>query len=161
MATPDRTTVKAAIQALMAELRANLRSDPPTATKPFRRIEEGQAAFGEYPRPFMTVRIVEIKPVGTTEGDKLLRVTIEMRLVTDVIFDDPHDAVLDAVGAVEDYFDELAADEQTIVEGADGFEERTWKLGYPTGAAGSQAAEATCRQSCIVKVEREYNRVPN
>ena len=161
MATADRTTVKAAIQALMTKLRANLQADPPTASKPFRRIEEGEAAFGEYVRPFMTVRIVEIKPVGTTEGDKLLQVTLGMRLVTDVVSADPHDAVLDAVGAVEDYFDELVVDEETIIEGADGFEERTWTFGYPAGAAGSQAAEATCRQSCVVKVEREYNRVPN
>jgi hypothetical protein len=161
MATADRTTVKAAIQALMTKLRANLQADPPTASKPFRRIEEGEAAFGEYARPFMTVRIAQVEPVGTTEGDKALQVTLAMRLVTDVVSNDPHDAILDAVGAVEDYFDELFVDEQTIVEGADGFEERTWTFGYPTGAAGSQAAEASCRQSCTVKVEREYNRVPH
>jgi hypothetical protein len=161
MATADRTTIKAAIQALMTKLRANLRSDPPTVSRPFRRIEEGEASFAEYVRPFMTVRIVEVEPVGTTEGDKLLRVTLVMRLVTDVVSDDPHDAILDAVGAVEDYFDELYADQQEIIEGADGFEERTWTFGYPAGSSGAQAAQASCRQSCIVRVEREYNRVPN
>ena len=161
MATADRTTVKATIQALMTGLRSNLKSDPPTLNKPFRRIEEGQASFGEYVRPFMTVRIVEIEPVGTSEGDKLLRVTLAMRLVTDVVSDDPHDSILDAVGAVEDYFDELYVDEILVADGADGFDERTWTLGYPTGAAGAQAAEASCRQSFVVRVEREYNRVPH
>ena len=161
MATPDRTTVKAAVQALMSKLRSSLKAEPPTATRPFRRIEEGAAKFDEYVRPFMTVRIVEVEPVGTTEGDKTFRVDLEMRLATDVIGDDPHDAILDAVGAVEDFFDGLLVDEDEVIEGADGFDDRSWAFGYPSGSAGVQAAEARCRQSFIVKVEREYNRVPN
>ena len=161
MATPDRTTVKATIQALTSALRSSLKADPPTSSRPFRRIEEGQAQFGEYVRPFMTVSLVETEPAGTTEGDRLVRVTLAMRLVTDVITDDPHDAILDAVGAIEDFFDDLLTDEDSIIEGAEGFDDRTWTFGYPSGSAGAQAAEASCKQSVVVKIERGYNRVPH
>jgi hypothetical protein len=161
MATPDRTTVKATVQALMSALRSNLTADPPTSSRPFRRIEEGTAKFGEYVRPFMTVSLLETEPAETTEGDKIVRVTLAMRLVTDVVSDDPHDEILDAVGAIEDYFDDLLTGENNVIEGADGFDDRTWTFGYPAGSSGAQAAQATCRQTFVVKVERGYNRVPN
>ena len=161
MPTADRTTIKAAIQALMSKLRGGLVAQPPTAVKPFRRIEEGAARFDEYARPFMAVRIIETDPAGTTEGDKIIRVTLDMRLVTDVVTADPHDAILGAVGAVEDFFDGLITAEDEVIEGADGFDDRSWTIGYPSGAGVAQAAEARCRQTLMVKVERGYNRVPN
>lgn len=161
MATSDRTTVKAALQALMSDLRSNLKADPPTSSRPFRRIEEGEADFGEYVRPFMTVSVLATEPAGTTEGDKVVRVSLGMRLVTDVVSDNPHDAILNAVGAVEDYFDDLLTDEDGIIEGAEGFDDRSWTLGYPPGSSGARAAEASCRQSFMVKVERGYNRNPH
>ena len=55
MSTPDRTTIKAAIEELTAKLRANLVADPPTAAKPFRKVEAGAAEVQAYPRPFLTV----------------------------------------------------------------------------------------------------------
>ncbi|MCH7814643.1 MAG: hypothetical protein IID40_11555 [Planctomycetes bacterium] len=157
MPTPDRTTVKATARALMTQLRSALRADPPTSSKPFRRIEEGAAGFGDYPRPFLTVSLVETRPLGTTEGDKIVGVTLAMRLVTDVVSDDPHDAILDAVAAVDDFFDDLLLNEATVVVGAEGFDDRVWGFGYPKGAAGVQAAEASCRQSFVVKVARGAN----
>ena len=161
MATTDRTTLKAVMQGLMSALRTNLQADPPTAAKPFRRIEEGQGTSSEYVRPFMTVRLVKTEPVSTTEGDKILQATLAMRLVTDVVSDDPHDAILDAVGAIEDYFDSLFTGGNGIVEGADGFDDRTWTLTYPAGSTGVQTAEAACEQTFVVKVERDHNRVPS
>ena len=160
MATADRTTVKVSMQSLLTALRDNLQADPPTAGKPFRRIEEGEVRFSEYVRPFMTVRLVKTAPSSSTEGDKILKATVAMRLVTDVVSDDPHDAILDAVGAVEDYFDSLLTDEYNVVEGADGFDDRVWSFVYPAGSTGVQVAEASCQQTFIVKVERGYNRVP-
>ena len=161
MATNDRTTIKATTDALMSRLRIKLKANPPTATKPFRRIEEGSARFDEYVRPFMTVGIKKTQPLSEIEGDKIVRVTLTMRLVTDVISDDPHDAILGAVGAVDDFFDELFTDEEKIIEGADGFDDRVWTFGYPAGSSGSQVAEAKCEQGFIVKVERGYNRIPH
>ncbi len=160
MATSDRTTVKATVQALLAEMRAGLVADPPDGEAPFRGIEEGFARYDEYVRPFMTVRILETTAVTAVEGDKIVRVTFDMRLVTDVLSDDPHDAILDAVGAVEDFFDGLLTGEDEIIEGADGFDDRSWSFKYPSGSTGPLAAEASCRQTCLVKVERGYNRVP-
>ena len=157
MATPDRTTVKTAMQQLMSALRSALKADPPTAGQPFRRIEEGEARFDEYVRPFMTVSIVRIEPISTTEDDKVLQVALAMRLVADVISDDPHQAILDAIADVDDYFDDLRTAQSEIVEGADGFEDRIWTLGYPAGSSGAQAAEASCRQSFVVKVKRGTN----
>jgi hypothetical protein len=145
---------------LMSALRTDLQADPPTAAKPFRRIEEGQGTSSEYVRPFMTVRLVETEAVSTTDGDKVLQAALVMRLVTDVVSDDPHDAILDAIGAVEDYFDSLFASGSGIVDGADGFDDRSWTLTYPAGSTGVQTAEASCEQTFIVKIERGYNRVP-
>ncbi len=159
MPTPDRTTVKAAMQSLMSKLRSNLQADPPTAAKPFRRIEEGRGRANEYVRPFMTVRLVKTEPVATVDGDKVVQVTLAMTVVTDVVTSDPHDAILDARGAVEDYFDSLLTAGTDIREGADGFDDRTWAVTYPVGAAGAQLAEADCEQTFMVKVERGFNRV--
>lgn len=159
MPTADRTTVKAAMQSLMSKLRTNLQADPPTAAKPFRRIEEGQGTANEYVRPFMTVRLTKTEPVATTQGDKIAQAMVSMRLVTDVVSDDPHAAILDAIGAVEDYFDSLLTGGTDVEEGADGFDDRTWKLTYPAGSTGVQTAEAVCEQTFVVKVERGFNRV--
>ncbi|MFQ5489441.1 MAG: hypothetical protein ACE5GE_01860 [Phycisphaerae bacterium] len=159
MPTQDRTTIKTAMKSLMAGLRAGLVADPPTLAKPFRKIEEGEAGPNEYVRPFMTVRLTKTEPLNTTEGDKIVQATLAMRLVTDVVSDDPHDAILDAVGAVEDYFDNLQITEQAVVEGADGLDDRQWTLTYPVGSSGTRIAQAGCEQTFVVKVQRAQNRV--
>jgi len=158
--TPDRTTVKAAVQALVTALRNNLAATPQTAAKPFRRVDEGPPDVSQYPRPFLSVWLTELEPESTTHGDKVIRVTATMKLVTDVFEADPHNAILDKIGAVDDYFDSLITGGTSILEGADGFEDRTWTIDYPLGSTGGRLATAECDLTFIVKVERGYNRVP-
>lgn len=159
MPAVDRTPLKIVMKTLMANLRTGLVADPPTVTKPFRKIEEGDAAANEYVRPFMAVRLIKIEPLDTIEGDKIILATLAMRLVTDVVSDDPHDAILDAVGAVEDHFDNMQILQQVFVEGADGFDDRKWTFTYPAGSSGTRIAQTDCEQTFVVKVERAQNRV--
>lgn len=159
MPTPDRTPLKTVMKTLMASLRSGLVADPPTLSKPFRKIEEGDATVNEYVRPFMAVRLIKMEPLDTIEGDKMILATLAMRLVTDVVSDDPHDTILDAVAAVEDHFDNMQILQQVFVEGADGFDDRKWAFTYPVGSSGVRTAQSSCEQTFVVKVERAQNRV--
>lgn len=158
--TPDRTAVKKVIQELVIALRTNLVADPLTATKPFRRVDEGPPTPSQLPRPFLSVWLTKSEPTALTEGDKILRVTAKLKLVTDVLDDDPHDTILDKIGAVDDYFDSLITGATGVTDGADGFEDRTWTFDYPAGSTGGRMAAAECELTFIVKVERGFNRVP-
>ena len=159
-ATPDRTTVKKAIQELVLALRTNLVADPLTVSKPFRRVDEGPPAASQYPRPFLSVWLTKAEPTALTEGEKLLRVSAKLKLETDVLDDDPHDTILDKTGAVDDYFDSLITGATGVTNGADGFEDRTWTFDYPAGSTGGRMASAECGLTFIVKVERGFNRLP-
>jgi len=159
-ATPDRSTIKTAVQELVLALSTNLVADPLTAVKPFRRVDEGPPSPSQYPRPFLSVWLTRSEPTALTEGEKVQRVTARLRAVVDVVGDDPHDAILDTVGAVDDYFDSLISGATGITDGADGFEDRTWTYTYPAGSTGGRMASAECELSFIVKVERGFNRVP-
>ena len=119
MATTDRTTIKAAIEELTTKLRTNLVADPPTATKPFRRVEIADTGVEQYPRPFLTLLLTRTQPVGVADNDRLVEVTMTLRVVTDVAASDPHAAMLDTIGAVEDYFDSIL--DAGVIEGAEGF----------------------------------------
>ncbi len=156
--TPDRTTIKATIEELTAKLRTNLVADPPTASKPFRRVEVGEAGVEEYPRPFLTLTLTRVRPIGTTDNDKVTEVTVALRLVTDVSASDPHAEILDKVGAVDDYLDSIV--DSGVIEGAEGFDDRVWKFDYPRATAGARVGCADAAQTFVVKVEREYNRIP-
>lgn len=158
MPTPDRTTIKAAIDAVIGQLETNLVADPPSATSPFRRVAAGVAGTGEYPRPFLTVAITSAQPVAVVDDDKIVEIGMRLRVVTDILESDPHDAMLAKVGAVEDFFDSVL--DSGIIDGAEGFDLRDWKLEYPAGTSGARTGVATANGSCIVKVEREQNRVP-
>jgi hypothetical protein len=158
MPTPDRTTIKAALQQFVTLLRANLTAEPPTALKPLRRVEMGDAGFQEYARPFLAVRLVRVRPVATTDGDRVFEVGVELRLVTDVTTADPHDAVLDKIGAVEDYLDGLIP--AGVIDGAEGFDDRVWSVEVPKATSAARAAAATAAQTMIVKVQRGQNRQP-
>jgi len=158
MPVADRTTIKAAVQEFVAILRANLTADPPTASAPFRRIQEGSGAGTEYPRPFMTVRLTGTKLLGAMDDDKVIHVAMALRVVTDVADSDPHDAILDVAGAVDDYLDSVR--DTGVIEGAEGFDDRTWKFEYPRATAGARLAAAEAAQSFVVKVKRVQNRVP-
>jgi hypothetical protein len=157
-ATPDRTTIKAAIKELTAKLRADLVADPPTAGKPFRRVEAGSAEVQEHPRPFLTLLLTRTRPVGATDGDRIVEVSMMLRVVTDVAALDPHDGILDRIGAVEDCFDSLL--DGGVIDGSEGFDDREWTFDYPRATAGSRVASATAAQTFIVKVQREHNREP-
>jgi len=156
--TPDRTTIKAAIEELTTKLRASLVADPPSVTKPFRRVEVGDAGVEEYARPFLTLLLTRIRPIGTVDNDKVVEVSMTLRMVTDVSASDPHGAILDKVGAVDDYLDSIL--DAGVIEGAEGFDDRIWTFGYPRATAGARVASASAGQTCVVKVEREQNREP-
>ena len=157
-ATPDRTTIKEATAELTTKLRTNLVADPPTDAKPFRRVEIGGSGAQEYPRPFMTLQLTRTRPIGATDSDKLIETTMTLHLVTDVAATDPHDAILDKVGAVDDYLDSII--DSGVIEGAEGFDDRTWTFDYPKTTSGARVASAQSTQTFVVKVEREQNREP-
>ena len=158
MPTADRTTIKAAIDELVNKLRTNLAANPPTTAKPFRRVEVGDAGTEEYPRPFLTVHLVRARPIGVVDDDKAMEVTAALRMATDVSASDPHGAMLDKIGAVDDYLDAIR--DSGVLAGAEGFDDRVWTFDYPRGTSGSRVATAEATQTFVVKVQRAYNRVP-
>ena len=157
MPTTDRTTIKAAIEELVTKLRANLVADPPTTAKPFRKVEAGIGDVDHYPRPFLTVRAVRARAASVIDGDKAIEVTIELRIVADILGVDPLTAVYDQMGAVEDYLDSIRG--TGILDGTAGFDERTWALETSNSTSGARVSTATAQQTLIVKVQRGFNRV--
>jgi len=158
MPTADRTTIKATVTELVTKLRANLVADPITAAKPFRRVEIGDAGFEEYPRPFLNVALTRMRTIGAMDDDNLVEAAARLRLVTDVTAADPHAAILDKIGAVDDYLDSLI--DTGVIEGAEGFDDRVWTINYPKATAGARVATAEATQTFIVKVQRGQNREP-
>lgn len=158
MPTTDRTTIRAAIDQLESSLRANVVANPPTAQKPFRQVLVGSIKEVESPRPFLVLQLTRIRPVATMDDDKLHEVTMAVHVVTDVSTTNPHDLVLDQIGAVEDYLDTLI--DTGVLEGAEGFDDRTWTFEYPRTTSGARIASASATQSFLVKVQRQQNRVP-
>lgn len=156
--TADRTTVKAAIEELTAKLRSNLVADPPTASQPFRRVQAAYSGVEEYPRPFLTLLLTRTRPIDTVDDDKLVEVSMTLRMVTDVSDADPHASILDRIAAVEDYLDSVI--DTGVIEGAEGFDHREWTFDYPRATAGARVASATATQTFVVKVERGQNREP-
>ncbi|MCO6437852.1 MAG: hypothetical protein J5J06_12240 [Phycisphaerae bacterium] len=156
MSTPDRTTIKAAVDALAAGLRSGLIADPPTAAKPFRRVEVGLSGVQEYPRPFLTLTLTRVRPIGSVDGDRLMRVSLSLRVVSDVNNGGVHDALLDRIAAVDDHLDGLV--QAGLIEGADGLDDREWQLDYPKTTAAARVASATSTMSFVVRVERFFNR---
>ena len=158
MATPDRTTIKATIEDLATKLTTNLVADPPTATKPFRRVVVGASGVEEYPRPFLSMLLTRAQPLGVTDNDKVVWMTMTLRVVTDAAEADPHEAILDKIGALDDYFDSIV--DSGVISGAEGFDDRAWTFEYPRATAGARVATATAAQTFVVKVERGQNREP-
>lgn len=158
MPTSDRTTIKATVDELVDKLRTNLVADPPTATKPFRRVEVGATGVEEYARPFVSLLVTGATPVGVSDNDKILEVAAVFRLVIDVTQSATLGAVLDAVGAFDDYLDGII--DAGVIEGAEGFDDRAWAFEYPRSPAGARVIVATAKFVFIVKVERQQNRVP-
>ena len=142
----------------VSKLRDNLVADPPTSAKPFRRAEVGATGVEEYARPFLSVLIAAARPIGVVNDDKVIEVTVTVRVVVDVTQVDPHDALLDTVGALDDYLDGII--DTGVIEGAEGFDDRAWTFDYPRSSAGARVAVATAKHTFIVKVERQQNRNP-
>ena len=88
--TADRTTIKATIDELLVQLRAQLVADPPTAAKPFRRIVVGDFNMTEYPRPFLSLELIRSRAVGTSAGDKLMEISMNLRVSCDILAADAH-----------------------------------------------------------------------
>jgi hypothetical protein len=154
--TPDRSTVQSAIDALVSRLGDNLVANPPAPDRPFRCVEVSDATSDEFPRPFLTLRLTRTRLVSTFDNDMLVEVVAAMRVVTDVSASNPHAALLDQVGAVDDELDGIV--DAGLIEGAQGFDDRGWSFEYPRGAAGSRVACATATLVFVVKIEREHNR---
>lgn len=156
MPTTDRTTIKATVDELVAKLRTNLSADPTTAAKPFRRVEIGLGEPESLPRPFLAVRVRGVRAVGVTDDDKVLEISVELRVVCDVLTAEPMTALLDQMGAVEDYLDSIR--DTGVLDGAAGFDDRAWSVETSKTTAGSRVAWATATQTLIVKVQRTFNR---
>ncbi len=156
MPTPDRTTIKTAVDALVTALQTNLVADPPSGSRPFRAVLTQAAEPTASARPFMAVSLAKAEPIGVSRGDKLFAVTGVMRLVVDVTGEDTHAALLDAIGAVEDYLDSIV--DTGVIEGASGFDDRVWTFEYPKSQAGARVAVAEARHAFVVRVERAFNR---
>jgi len=158
MPTADRTTIKAAIDALVANLRANLVADPVTISAPFRSVAIGAFDGSEFARPFLAVVLQRARPLAVIDNDRMFEVALVLTLFVDVSGSDPHPVMLDAIGSVEDYLDSIV--DSGVIEGAEGFDGRTWSFGYPKTTSGARLASASATDTMIVKVERGQNRVP-
>jgi len=158
MPTADRTTIRAAVDELVNKLRTNLAANPPTAAKPFRRVEVADAGTEEYARPFLTLQLLRVRPIGVTDDDRVFEISVALRLATDVTAADPHGAVLDKIGAVEDYLDGIR--DTGVIAGAEGLDDRAWTFTYPPQTSGTRTAVAEAQQTFVVKVQRAFNRVP-
>lgn len=158
MPTSDRTTIKAAVEELVTRLRTNLVADPLTASKPFRRVEAGVGDSEHYARPFLTVRAVRARVASAVDDDKVIELTIELRIVADIVGVDPLTAVYDQMGAIEDYLDSIR--EGGVIDGAAGFDDRVWALETSKASSGARVSTATAQQTLMVKVQRGFNRTP-
>lgn len=159
MPTADRTTIKAAFDALLSDLRTNLVAEPPTVTKPFRKIVVGDGGqIDSHIRPWLSVLVTRIEPIGVVDDDKLWEASSTLTVVSDVSAADAHSAILDAIGAVEDRLDALR--DSGVIEGAEGFDDRVWKFDYPKVSAGARVVKATATQAFVIKVQRQQNRTP-
>lgn len=158
MPTPDRTTIRAAVDELVNKLRSNLTADPPTATRPFRSLVLGDVGHESAARPFLGLRLVQARTMGATGDDRIFEVSLVSMIVTDVTAGDPHGAMLDKIGAYEDYLDSLR--DTGVIVGAEGLDEREWEFSFPKESAGPRVLMAEAEQSIVVKVQRQFNRVP-
>lgn len=155
MPSSDRTTLSAAIAALVDELSDRLVADPPTPSSPLRRIIAGAASVEGAVRPVMAVRLSRVRTLSAADDDRLMEASIALLLATDAGEADAHERVLALTGAVEDALDALR--ETGVIEGADGLDDRSWDVRFAAGAAGSRVATAEAAVGLVVRVAREDN----
>jgi hypothetical protein len=157
MPTADRTTVRAAMDEFVSKLGLNLAAEPPTVTKPFRKVAVSLGTSEEYARPFLTVRVARVEPVAAVDDDRIFEVSLKLRMVTDVTAADPHGSIFDKIGAIEDYLDGIR--DTGVIVGAEGFDRRAWTIEYPRPASAARTATAEATEVIVVKVQRGQNRV--
>lgn len=158
MPTPDRTTIRAALDQLVIKLRANLVASPPTTTKPFHAVHVGAPGATDHPRPFLAINLIRARAIATVDGDRIMEVEIAARVVADVTGADPFDTILDRVGATDDYLDSLIG--TGIIDGAEGFDDRVWTFEDAKTRSGPRTLSATAKQTLIVKIQRNQNQTP-
>ncbi len=158
MPTANRTTVKTAIDTFVSLLRTNLVASPPTATKPFRSIAIGDSGAVAFARPYLAVQLTHARIAGVMDNDKIIEVGMTLRSFVDAMQADAHAAMLDAIGAVDDYLDSLI--DTGLLEGASGFDDRDWHFEYAKTSSGSRVVSVTGKQTFVVTVQRLQNRVP-
>lgn len=158
MPTADRATLRVVMDEVLTVLRGQVVANPPTADKPFRRIEAGIVDAEAGPRPVLGVVLSKARPVGSIDNDKVWEATTQLVAVVDLTGADAHGGMLDVVGAVEDALDGLM--DVGVVEGSDGFDNRAWSFEYPVTRSGARVGVARATQTFVVRVEREQNRVP-
>lgn len=156
MPTTDRTTLSAAMAAMVDELRKRLVGDPPTSSHPLRRIIAGAAGVEGAVRPVMAVRLARVHTLSAADDDRLIEASIVLLVATDVGEADAHERVLALTGVVEDALDGLR--EGGLIEGADGLDDRSWEVHFAAGVAGARVATVEARIRLVVRVAREGNR---
>ncbi len=158
MPTLDRTTIRTAIDELVTKFRSNLVASPTTTAKPFHAVHVGAPSVSDHPRPFIAINLIRARPIATVDGDRIVEVQIAARIVTDVTGTDPFGAILDHLGATDDYLDSLIG--TGIIDGAEGLENRAWTFDDAKVRSGPRTLSATGKQTLIVKIERNHNQTP-
>jgi hypothetical protein len=155
MPTLDRTTIKSAIDELVNKLRRIWRPILRRRASRFARSSR-HGRSRALSAAFLTVRAVRARAASVVDDDKVVEVTVELRIVADIVGVDPLTAVYDQMGAVEDYLDSIR--DTGIIDGSAGFDERTWALETVKLTSGARVSTVTAQQTLIVKVQRGFNR---
>lgn len=106
----------------------------------------------------MMVFVDRLRAVGVVSDDRLIEASVTWRIVSSTTQRDPAGATLDVIGAVDDYLDSLR--DVSVVDGAKGFDDRTWSFAYPQQTSGARVVVATAKTAMVVNVERQQNRLP-
>ncbi|MCG3130899.1 MAG: hypothetical protein FLDDKLPJ_01673 [Phycisphaerae bacterium] len=152
---PDRTTLAAVLEAVREALADALVANPPTESKPFRRLIPGQTDEATGPRPLLGVALMRTRTPAAVDDDRIVEATLQVIVVADAIAADPHEPLVTLMGRVEDVLD--AWRDGGLIEGADGFDRRRWDLSRGRQHAGVRAATAECEVTCVIRVAREEN----
>lgn len=153
MPTTARTTIKQTLAGLLGDMDAHLVADPPLSSRPLRSVIGGKPGDTAFPRPFVSVYLLQAEIAGAADDDKMISVTMGMRLCADADGADPHDSLLEIIGRIDNYFDSLRDD--GLLNGAAGFDDRSWKFDYPRITAGARVVAAIATQTFAVRVRRE------
>ena len=151
----SQTTIKAVLDKIEARYRTQLVADPPTNNKPFWTVIEGIATGIETTRPFLAVHAADVRPTDRMDGDQHIRLTFVTQLFTDI---DDASMIADLhnkMSEVDDFWDDERA--AGFLSGAEGFDERQWKIIHPKETQPTRMGRAELTNTCIVNVGRGSN----